>query len=273
MPAKPPLLQLHRATLIKGHTLEGGKGQRVLDSLSLTVREGEHTAILGPNGSGKTSLIRLVSRQDWPLARHTGPPPVRIFGEAVWDVFQLRQRMGLVSPQMDQGFIQAGVLGLEAVVSGFFAAQGLHFHHAVTPEMEARARAALDSVGEAHLAGRALDAMSTGEVRRILIARCLVHDPPALLLDEPTAGLDMLARRRFLDLLRELARAGKTIVLVTHHAEEIIPEIGRVILLDSGRIAADGSKHEVLTGERLTSLFGAPVEVRAAGDWYRAELV
>ena len=112
--------------------------------------------------------------------------------------------------------------------------------------------------------------MSTGEARRILIARALAPDPQALLLDEPTTGLDLTARRRFLETLRGIAGAGKTIILVTHHAEEVLPEIRRVILLRQGRVFRDGPTEEGLTSAHLSALFGEPVEVRRRGGVYSA---
>jgi iron complex transport system ATP-binding protein len=119
-----------------------------------------------------------------------------------------------------------------------------------------------------HLTDKPMDEMSTGEARRVLIARALAPDPPALLLDEPTAGLDIVARRRFLDTLRGLARGGKTIILVTHHVEEIIPEIGRVVLLRDGRIVRDRQKDDVLTSPVLSEVFGASLRVEVGSEGY-----
>src|SRR5206468_4082639 len=139
-----------------------------------------------------------------------------------------------------------GVLtGLDTVVSGFFATQGVHAHQSLTGEMRVQALEALDRVGATDLARRTLDAMSTGEARRVLIARALVHTPKALVLDEPTRDLDLVARHAFMEQIRDVARQGVTILLVTHYVEEIIPEIDRVVLLAQGRIAADGPKAPV----------------------------
>ena len=121
-----------------------------------------------------------------------------------------------------------------------------------------------------HLAETFIEAMSTGEVRRIMIARALVPEPRALLLDEPTTGLDLMVRHRFLGTLRNLAHHGKTIILVTHHIEEIFPEINRVILLNHGRVLLDGSKEEVLTSGHLSEMFEGPVTVRQANGFFTA---
>ena len=261
------LLDIDGATVVKG-------GVRILDALRLEIAPGEHTAIFGPNGSGKSSLIKLLTRQDYPLAGEEGRPKVTIFGRDRWDIFELRSLLGIVSADLHHVFIGDGDLrGLEAVLSGFFASLGLAAHQTVTPVMHERARQALALVEAVHLAEKPLAQMSTGEARRVLIARALVPDPRALLLDEPTTGLDLIARQRFLETLRRLAGQGKTVILVTHHVEEILPEIGRVILMQSGKIFRDGPKQEVLTSAHLTALFHAPVTVRESGGWYQAGVI
>ncbi len=258
------LLSLHDATVVRN-------GRRVLDGLSLQVEEGQHTAILGPNGSGKSSLIRLITHHDYPLAHADGTPSVRICGQGRWNVFDLRSRLGIVSADMAEALVNHGTRGLEAVLSAFFASHGVFSHHEVTQAMRERARAALERVEAAHLAGRTLDQMSTGEVRRILIARALVHHPQALLLDEPTAGLDLVARHRFLQTVRGLAQSDTTIILVTHRLEEIIPEIEQVVLLREGHVQCAGPKPATLTTANLSALFGAPVRLHTVGGYYAGE--
>ncbi len=260
-----PLLEINGATLVKN-------GTRLLDNLSLAIPEGQHTAILGPNGSGKSSLIKLLTRQHYPLARTSdGPPVLRIFGRERWHIAELRSLLGIVSADLHQDFTSDETLtGLETVLSGFFAAQGLAAHHEVTRTMQAYAEEALNAVDAANLADHPLARMSTGEARRILIARALAPRPRALLLDEPTAGLDLIARRRFLESLRPLARSGVTLILVTHHVEEIIPEVERVIVMREGAIFADGPKADVLTSPVLSALFDAPLSVQESGGYYGA---
>jgi iron complex transport system ATP-binding protein len=262
-----PLLQLQDATVVKNRT-------RVLDRINLTIREGEHTAILGPNGAGKSTLIRLIAHRDYPLAHPDGTPPLLILGQELWNVAELRSRLGMVSGDL-QNSILAGTLphrtrGLDAVVSGFFASYGRFRHHHVTPAMEAQGRRALALMEASHLADAFIEAMSPGEVRRVLIARALVPDPRALLLDEPTTGLDLMARHRFLTTLRNLARRGKTIILVTHHIEEIFPEINRVVLLHHGRVLLDDVKPEVLTSSHLSAMFEGSVTVTVTNGYYTA---
>lgn len=248
-----------------------GADARVLDAVTLSIAEGEHTALVGPNGSGKSSLIKLITRVYWPLLHEDRRPAVRLFGQERWNVFDLRAQMGIVTPELDRDFIAGAVPALDAVLSGFFASQGL-WHRNVTPAMRAAAEGAMKRLHISHLASRAMDTMSSGEVRRVLIARALVHRPRALLLDEPTSGLDLVARREFLETVRRLAREGTTLLLVTHHIEEIIPEIGRLVLLRAGKVAYDGPKEDGLTDARLSAVFGAPFEVRRRDGYYAAEL-
>lgn len=264
-----PLIQLDRTTIVRG-------GVTIIDGMSLSIGAGEHTAIIGPNGSGKSTLIRLLTGDIYPVARPGEDPPLRIFGRDRWNLSELRDRIGIVSTDLHQRFVDGSsmghVTGIEAVIAGFFASEVLFFHHQVTAEMRERAFAALSRVDSAALADRRMHRMSTGEVRRIVIARALVHEPSLLVLDEPTSGLDIVARHDFLGRLRHLAREGTTLILVTHHVEEIIPEIGRVVLLSGGRIAADGSPREVLTSERLSLAFGSQVDLVRRGDLYELRM-
>jgi iron complex transport system ATP-binding protein len=265
-----PILELRGATVVLG-------GARVLDGLTLTISAGQHTAILGPNGAGKSTLIRLLTLQHYPLASANGVPPIRVFGRERWDVFDLRSQLGIVSADLHDRFVHGNVAGSitarDAVLSGFFASQGLFANHRVTDAMRASAVRALELVGAAHLADAALDAVSTGEARRVLIARALVHDPKALVLDEPTRGLDLVARNGFMERVRSIARRGVTIVLVTHHVDEIIPEIERVLLLRRGRVSADGPKAAVLTPERLGEVFESRVAVAEADGYYHVHVI
>jgi iron complex transport system ATP-binding protein len=264
-----PFLELADASVILG-------GTRVLDRMTLTVRVGEHTAILGPNGAGKSTLMKLLTLQQYPLAGETDASPIRVFGQDRWDVFALRSQLGIVSADLHDRFVRGnsnGVLtGLDAVVSGYFATTGVFAHQRVTDAMRRQSMDALERVGAARLAHQTLDTMSTGEARRVLIARALVHDPVALVLDEPTRGLDLVAQHDFMEQVRRIAQHGTTILLVTHHVEEIIPEIERVILLQGGRIASDGPKATVLTAAELGRVFNATLTVEQTGGYFRVHI-
>ena len=256
------------------------EGAVVLDGISLTIRPGEHTAIVGPNGAGKSTLVNLLTHEDRPLARGDGlgpsgvegPAPIRLFGSDRWNVFDLRSRFGIVSADLHQRFVNGNSAGRitarEAVLSRFFTGHGFVFGADITPAMSDAADAVLERMGVAHLAGATIDRMSTGEARRVLIARALVTRPEALLLDEPTTGLDLVVRYQFLESIREVARQGTTLILVTHRVEEIIPEIESVVLLRRGRVAAAGPKAATLTGANLTAVFEAPIALTEAGGYY-----
>jgi len=260
------LLTIDRASLMQGDRL-------VLDQLTLRLADGQHTAILGPNGSGKSTLVKLIARHLYPLAQRDGSGTVRIFGRDRWNVSELRSLLGIVSPAVQLDYTSdTPVEVFDAVVSGFFAARGTSFNNQITDDMRERATEALRQVGATSLVGRNMVSLSTGEARRVLIARALVHRPRALLLDEPCAGLDMASRRHFLESLRALARSGTTLLLVTHHVEEILPEIDNVVLLRDGRVFKQGDKSSTLTDGALSETFGMPVRVTTHGNYYAAAL-
>ena len=262
-----PILELRGATVVKD-------GRRVLDDVSVTIRAGEHTAIVGPNGAGKSILVSLLTHHERPLVPADGVPPVRVFGEETWNIFDLRSQLGLVSSALHHHFVngnsEGSISGEAAVLSAFLNSFGILRYGTVTDSMRQRASAALEAAGASHLANRMLDDMSSGEARRVLLARACAAAPRALLLDEPTTGLDMVARHAFMETVRRLARAGTTLVLITHHVEEIVPEISRVVLLRDGRIAADGARRAVLTEASLSSLFGQPIVLEESGGYQYA---
>jgi iron complex transport system ATP-binding protein len=263
------VIELREATVVLG-------GTRVLDGLTLTIGAGEHTAILGPNGAGKSTLMKLLALELYPLPAANGTPAVRVFGQDRWDVFELRSHLGIVSPDLHDRFVHGNSSGAitarDAALSGFFASQGVFGYQRVTAQMRRAAAEALERMGVGHLAEVTLDRVSTGEARRVVIARALVRRPRALMLDEPTRGLDVVARHRFLEQLRGIARDGTTLIVVTHHADEIVPEIGRVVLLNGGRIVSDGAKGAVLTDAALGAAYGVPLAVDVVDGYYHVRV-
>jgi iron complex transport system ATP-binding protein len=260
-----PVLELVDATVVKAD-------RRVLDSLTLTIPAGEHTAIVGPNGAGKSILVRLLTHEDRALQLADGSSPVRVFGSGNWNVFELRSQLGIVSADLHNRFVignsEGRITGEAAVLSAFLASDGILRYGVVTDEMRHRTAEALGRMGVAHLSRRWLDEMSSGEARRVLLARALVTLPRALVLDEPTTGLDLVARHGFMERVRQIAREGTTLILITHHIDEIVPEIDRVILLREGRIAAAGPKRSVLTAQRLSDLFNASIALEEHDGYY-----
>jgi iron complex transport system ATP-binding protein len=241
------------------------RGERVvLHDVNLTIRAGEHVAILGPNGCGKSSLIMAMTCQVYPI--FAPGMKVRIFGRERWDLTELRKHFGVVAAELP-GERTAVTTGLDAVIAGFFSASTLWPNLHVTDEMRERAQEALERIEGSHLAGQLVGEMSAGEKRRILIARALVHRPRQLLLDEPSNALDLAAQRDLRETLRKLAQEGTGLVLVTHHLGDILPEIERVILMRGGRIAGDGPREELLTEAKLSELFHVPVRIGRDEEW------
>jgi iron complex transport system ATP-binding protein len=250
-PQQPPLLELSNVTVMRG-------ARTALHDVTLRIAAGEHVCILGPNGCGKSTLIKTITRECYPLAREDSR--IAIFGKAQWDIFELRSLLGIVSPDLLLSCTTKET-GLDIVLSGFFSSTRIFSHHHIESEFIDRANSALNRLNASHLAGRLVAQLSSGEAKRILLARALVHDPKTLLFDEPGTALDIEAQRHLQETMRSLARQGIGILLVTHHISDIIPEIDRIILLQEGRILADGSKEDVLTEKRLSDLFGVPVSL------------
>ncbi|HWD38186.1 MAG TPA: ATP-binding cassette domain-containing protein [Fimbriimonas sp.] len=225
--------------------------KRVLDNLSLRIAEHEHVAILGPNGCGKSTLIRALTRELYPFA---GQGAVKVCGRDRWIISELRTLLGVVSEE-PKGQLLGEPTGLEMAVSGLIGTYGVLVQHEITKEMWEKGREALARVHADHLANQPVETMSTGERRRVFIARALAPQPKALVLDEPTSGLDMKAAYEFHQAMSHLARSGVSLVLVTHHLQEIVPEIERVIMMKEGQIFADGPRKENLTPEKIAELF------------------
>src|SRR4030088_3168639 len=250
----PPLLFLEHVTVLRG-----AREQRpALDDVTLQIASGEHVCILGPNGCGKSTLIKTITRECYPLANEGSS--ISILGRERWNIFELRSLLGIVSPDL-LASCTTDATGRDVVLSGFFSSTRIFPHHHPDPEHLARAEETLARLGISHLADRAVAEMSSGEAKRTLIARALVHQPQTLLFDEPSNALDIRAQLQLRDTMRKLAQSGLGILLVTHHVSEIIPEIERVILLREGRILADGPKSSLLTAEHLSNLFGVTVRL------------
>ena len=252
------LIEFERISVMRGATV-------ALDDVSLKIGVGEHVAILGPNGCGKSTLIKTITRECYPLIRDGSS--VRILGEDIWNIFELRALLGIVSTDLMMTCTR-DITGRDIVLSGFFSSIGVWPHQEITPEMHQRAERAMAMLDVSHLAGRFTDEMSSGEARRVLIARALVHNPRALVLDEPSVALDLSAQHELRLILRRLAHSGIGIVMVTHHLSDLIPEIKRVVLMDRGSIVADGPTREVLVESKLSELFGRPLQLSERDGYY-----
>jgi iron complex transport system ATP-binding protein len=260
------------AEFLSMRNVDIARGQKVvLQDVNLTIATGEHIAILGPNGCGKSTLIKAMTCECYPIVR--SGMEMKVYGRDRWEVQELRKHLGVVATELP-GERTSVTRGLDAVVSGFFSSSTLWPNLEVTEPMRASATEALGLLGAAYLRDRFVGEMSAGEKRRVMIARALVHRPEMLLLDEPSNALDLAAQRELREILRAVAvgsdnRRGTGIVMVTHHLADILPEIDRVVMMKGGRIFADGPKMELLQAEKLEELFGVELELTERhGYWH-----
>ncbi len=255
----PPLIEFRNITVYRGDTL-------ALDGLSLSVPCGQHVAIIGPNGSGKSTLIRTMMRYDHPVRRFG--PVMKLFGRSDWHVQDMRKLVAIVSNEMVQSCSKSAASGRSVVLSGYYSSFELWPQHPVTARMERRGTEVLRLMRATHLRDKPINAMSTGEAKRVVIGRALVNEPKALLLDEPSNGLDIRAAIELRETLRQVAALGTSLIYVTHHLPDIVPEVSRVILLHKGRIYADGPKGKLLAGRALSRVYGMPIKVESKGGYF-----
>lgn len=257
----PPLVEFRNVTVVKG------SGKKVLDRVSITIREGENLAILGPNGAGKSSFIRAITREYYPVPTEKDLS-FRVLGEDTWNIFDLRSLLGIVSNEL-QHTCTKEISGMEMVLSGFFGGIGL-YHDEVTRPMRKKANEVIEFLEIEDLKDRKMTEMSSGEARKCLIARALVHDPKALIFDEPTSSLDLHALYKLRKMMRKISSRGVSVILVTQSLQDIIPEITRIVMMKSGRFVMDGPKEKVLTQKNVSALFSTPVRLMRRGGYYYA---
>jgi iron complex transport system ATP-binding protein len=254
----PALLDFRNLQVMRGHKV-------ALDDFNLRIGADEHVAILGPNGCGKSTLIKTITRECYPVIREGSS--ISLFGQETWDVFALRARLGIVSNDLMLS-CTGEASGRDVVLSGFFSSINIFSNHRVDDGQRELAEAVMARLKVSYLAERAVNEMSSGEARRVLIARALVHKPGALLFDEPCNSLDISAQQSLRQTMRDLANSGTAIILVTHELADIVPEIQRVVVMNRGRVVADGPKEEILQVERLAALFGVRVEMARRDGHY-----
>ena len=249
--------EIHNASVWRGDT-------EALKDFSLDLRAGESTAVLGPNGAGKSTFLKLLTGEVRPEAQRG--TPCRLFGEELWALEELRHRIGVVMPEEVARF-EPGEIAADTVLSSLRGAYGRTRDMRFSQTDKSRALEAMELMGVAAIRHRHFGELSSGERRRFLVARALVHQPEVLVLDEPSTALDFAASLHLIVTLRQLLQQGRTLVWVTHHPGEIPPEIDRVVLLKNGRIFADGRKRDVLTEKVLTRLYEVDLKVRWSGGW------
>lgn len=250
----PPFFELQNAVVQRA-------GAPILSIESFELAEGEHLALLGPNGSGKSTFVKLITREVLPL--HRDEPPVRFRGRDRATLAEVKQSLGVVSSSM-QDQVAVHLPSVDVVAGGLFGTLGVPVRadDAAVDDARVRALGAMELLGVDDLASRDIMTLSTGQARRVLIARALAHDPDALVFDEPCTGLDPEGMYYVRSSMRTLAQAGKSIVLVTHYPEDIIPEIKRVVLLKDGLVHADATKESLMNDQVMSDLFDVPLRVQ-----------
>lgn len=238
-----------------------------LKDFNLRISQGESLAILGPNGAGKTTLLKLIGREIYPLVKPE--TKVEICGQEHLDIRHYRRRIGIISQDLQANY-EPATPGLEVVISGFFDSISLWQHHHIEDSQIDTAKEMMALLEVEHLQDVPFGNLSTGQQRRLLLARALVHRPDTLILDEPTTGMDIKAGFQYLQLVEQLIAQGVAIILVTHHLHEIPASMKRLVLIKDGTAIFDGSKSEALTDQMLSKLFDSPIHLVEKNGIYQA---
>jgi len=242
----------------------------ILKDLNLKIKEKEHFVILGANGSGKSTLMKLIQSQIYP--RYTKEFKKEIFGKSRYSIFELRKELGVITNDLHNYFEkEAGYMnGFEVVLSGYYSSIGIFTHQDFTNEQIKKAKEVMTFLEIEDLKYKKVSAMSTGQLRKCIVGRALIHDPKAFILDEPTVGLDIKAQINFIKTLKKLAK-NSTIILVTHHLEEIFEEIQNVALIHNNTIYKIGQKKDILTNENLSTIFDTKLTIKEKNSRYYIE--
>ncbi|OPX54348.1 iron complex transport system ATP-binding protein [Oceanospirillum multiglobuliferum] len=249
------------------NNLSAFRGERqVLNGFNLTLHEGESVAILGPNGCGKSTLLKLLTRDLY----HVDQPDSQLLikGQSQINLMQLRTWIGMVSQDL-QALYTPYTKGRDVVASGLFGAIGVHSHLNLTDAQQLRVDQVMADLHLEGLSETMFQRLSTGQQRRLLLARALIHQPSTLIFDEPTNSLDLQAAFELIATMRQLVQSGTNLIIATHHVQEIIPEVQRIILMKQGRIVADGDKKQVLTTDNLSALYGIALKLMEQDGFYQ----
>ncbi|MBA0049730.1 ATP-binding cassette domain-containing protein [Streptomyces sp. AJS327] len=257
-PETPEVLRLDGVGLVRD-------ARPILTDVDLTIRAGEHWALIGPNGAGKSTVLSLCGAE-----RHPTSGTVRVLGQRLGrvEIRRLRESIGHVNPRHP---LRSPLTAREVVLTGATGTTQLMTRWEPTPELSARADHLIDTLGLGGLRAATWPTMSQGERGRTLIARALLPDPPLLLLDEPSTGLDVAAREQLLETIDALHRTQPQLatVLVTHHLEELPETTTHAMLIRQGRTVAAGAAPDVLTTELVTKSFDHPIRIgRRNGRWH-----
>ncbi len=242
----------------------------VLKDVNLKIKQGEHWAILGANGSGKSTLMKVIQSEIHP--RRDKPFKKEILGKATYSIFELRKELGIITNDLHNYFAkEAGYLsGFEVVLSGHYSSVGIFTHQDFTKEQITKAKEVLEFLDIIDLKDKKVAEMSTGQLRKCIVGRALIHEPKAFILDEPTVGLDIKAQINFIKMLKKLS-INSSIILVTHHLEEIFEEIENVALIYDNTIYKSGKKEEIITSENLSKIFETKLTIDEKNNRYFVE--
>lgn len=256
-----PLLEINNAIIWRGAT-------RVFESLSLDIPRHQSIAIIGPNGSGKTTLAKVLSREIYPVLRPGSY--VRLLGKSRFSVWDYRRTVGVIAEDAFR-LLPPSTTVRATVLSAFSQTAGLRgIERRFSDERRELTEQILQKFALGDLTDRAISTLSTGQIRRTMVCRALVHRPQLVILDEPTAGLDLASAFEHLQIVRQLIRAGVSVVQISHHINEIVPEVERVIALKNGSIAHDGDKRSIFTSACLSELYATAIRVIEVDGLYAA---
>lgn len=236
------------------------KGSYILKNIDLDIDSSENLAIIGPNGSGKTSFVKLLTGDNKPYYEEDGSASLRLFGKDRWNIFDLRNRLGVVSMDLQNRFSDTTMVS-EVILSGYFASMDIFRDCVITDEMTRAVHESAVRLGIDDILDRRIGNLSLGEMRRVLIARALISKPQLLILDEPMTGLDIVMKDLFRRMFDILSADGIRIVMITHELEDIPSCVNRVIMIKDGEMIADGEKTSVLNDANLSRLYDADIEV------------
>lgn len=243
------------------------KVKPVLEKINLTINEGENWAILGANGSGKSTLIKVISSDLYPNTKY--PFTKEILGKDRWSVNDLKKRLGIITNDLHNHFSNRGffLTAYEVVLSGYYSSLGVFKHQDFTKEQHDRVLEVMEFLKLVDIRYKKVNHMSTGELRKCIIARALIHKPKAFILDEPTVGLDIKAQIDFIKIMQELSK-NSSIILITHHIEEIFPEISNIALMYQSTIYKQGLKKDILNSKNLSEVFQSNLSLKQTNDRY-----
>ncbi|NQY52156.1 MAG: ATP-binding cassette domain-containing protein [Campylobacteraceae bacterium] len=242
----------------------------VLKNINLKIKEGENWVILGANGSGKSTLLKLMSNDLYANTYYKFKK--EIFGKQVWDISELKKKLGIVTNDLHNDFVYnaQNSSAFEIIISGFYSSLGKMMHHTYSEEEIIKCNEIMNELNICTLKDKKAKEMSTGQLRKCLIARALIHKPKALLLDEPSAGLDMKAQNDFISLLRKIS-SKLSIIIITHHLEEVFEEITHVALICDNGIYKQGKKEEILSNENISKTFDINIKLKKTNNRYFIE--